>query len=609
MLSESDDEFSDARSFEEDWLLARRGIQLVLNNRYAEAQQLFEDRNNSIAMAAGHCFVLFMNALMTFEEDMLAESLATLKEVEKRCAQDIGWLKSVRNKMFGNNIKDKSEAQRLEEQIMLADSQVCIALLTFLQQDISGYMRGGWALRKAWKVYQHTYNQILELYKKTFGYDKVVPGSDFPSWRLAGHGVHESPSSDWSVPNSVQTTPVTPPPSSNNYRNPFSGMFSFNSSQKTAIPAEEVERLMCAISFGYGVFQLCISLLPPSVLKLIQFLGVGGDRNGGINALMFSKKGRDMRAPLATLTLLWYYTIVSPFFALDGCEEAGIFIATNLVNESQSEFGESALFLFFKGRIHRLKSEIPQALEAYMTAVEKSPQREIQLLCLHEVSWCHLIELDWINAHLSFIQLRQRSRWSKSFYTYLAAICAGAVNKKKEVTKLSREISAVVPSESPSARKRIQDFMYRRCVKLQDQDAWYYRLLAYEMLFLWNALPSSQHNAIIRDDCVISQGEEPMVGLRLLILGAVHSYLGDYSLAVDSFNACLNERQDIPVTADDNHITAFALYELALMLLKDSKHHEEARVLLERAQKDYKCYDFEDRLNVRIYSALRTFGY
>lgn len=59
---------------------------------------------------------------------------------------------------------------------MLADSQVCIALLTFLQQDISGYMRGGWALRKAWKVYQHTYNQILELYKKTFGYDQTVPG-------------------------------------------------------------------------------------------------------------------------------------------------------------------------------------------------------------------------------------------------------------------------------------------------------------------------------------------------------------------------------------------------------------------------------------------------
>lgn len=60
MLSESDDEFSDAQNGEEDWLLARRGIQLVLNNRYVEAQQLFEDRKTSIPMAAGHCFVVFM---------------------------------------------------------------------------------------------------------------------------------------------------------------------------------------------------------------------------------------------------------------------------------------------------------------------------------------------------------------------------------------------------------------------------------------------------------------------------------------------------------------------------------------------------------------------
>lgn len=39
---------------------------------------------------------------MSFEEEMLAESLATLKEMEKRCAQDIGWLKSMRNKVFGS---------------------------------------------------------------------------------------------------------------------------------------------------------------------------------------------------------------------------------------------------------------------------------------------------------------------------------------------------------------------------------------------------------------------------------------------------------------------------------------------------------------------------
>jgi hypothetical protein len=40
---------------------------------------------------------------MTFEDEKLQESLQTLRDMEKRCAQDIGWLKAVRNKMFGND--------------------------------------------------------------------------------------------------------------------------------------------------------------------------------------------------------------------------------------------------------------------------------------------------------------------------------------------------------------------------------------------------------------------------------------------------------------------------------------------------------------------------
>lgn len=73
----------------------------------------------------------------------------------------------------------KGEAARLEEQIILADTQVCLALLTFLQQDVSGCMRGGWLLRKAWRVYNHTYDQILALYRQTFGPHQPVPGICF----------------------------------------------------------------------------------------------------------------------------------------------------------------------------------------------------------------------------------------------------------------------------------------------------------------------------------------------------------------------------------------------------------------------------------------------
>lgn len=121
-----------------------------------------------------YLITLFQNALTTFEDDKLAEALSCLKETEKRCAMQTGWLKSMKTRVFGVE-NAFSHADDLETQIILADSQLCIATLTFLQQDIAGFFKGGWVLRKSWKVYQHVYNEISELYKKTVG-DLHLPG-------------------------------------------------------------------------------------------------------------------------------------------------------------------------------------------------------------------------------------------------------------------------------------------------------------------------------------------------------------------------------------------------------------------------------------------------
>ena len=67
-----------------------------------------------------------------------------------------------------------------------------------------------------------------------------------------------------------------------------------------SIPTTTVKRLMAAVSFGYGLFHLAVSLLPPKLLNVIHFLGFEGDRQTGIQALLFSRQGDDMRGPLAT---------------------------------------------------------------------------------------------------------------------------------------------------------------------------------------------------------------------------------------------------------------------------------------------------------------------
>lgn len=132
---------------------------------------------------------------------------------------------------------------------------------------------------------------------------------------------------------------------------------------------------MGAVSFGFGLFQLGVSLLPPSLTRLISILGFSTSRQNGIACLMYARLGVDMRAPLArfvhtvrvivvrmqnnfhlSLALLWYHTIVRPFYAIDGINvQAGVEIANVLIKESEKEFAQSSLFLFFAGRTSKLK--------------------------------------------------------------------------------------------------------------------------------------------------------------------------------------------------------------------------------------------------------------
>jgi hypothetical protein len=61
------------------------------------------------------------------------------------------------------------------------------------------------------------------------------------------------------------------------------------------------------------------------------------------------------------------------------------------------------------------------ALLSYERALSVSAQREVRLLCLHEVGWSYVLLLHWEKSSQAFLQLKKESRWSKSFYCYLSA--------------------------------------------------------------------------------------------------------------------------------------------------------------------------------------------
>ena len=59
---------------------------------------------------------------------------------------------------------------------------------------------------------------------------------------------------------------------------------------------------------------------------------------------------------LLRLALLWYHTVVLPFFALDGSDtHAGLLEAKAILQRKSVVYPNSSLFMFFKGRVQRLE--------------------------------------------------------------------------------------------------------------------------------------------------------------------------------------------------------------------------------------------------------------
>ena len=44
----------------------------------------------------------------------------------------------------------------------------------------------------------------------------------------------------------------------------------------------ERSELECSVAFGVGVFNLFVSLLPPVIVKIVEWIGFSGDRHVGL---------------------------------------------------------------------------------------------------------------------------------------------------------------------------------------------------------------------------------------------------------------------------------------------------------------------------------------
>ena len=121
---------------------------------------------------------------------------------------------------------------------------------------------GGWLLRKAWKIYEKLYKEMSSI-RENGGKLKTSASSNSLK-QVASQNSIKTSSSQGSLSSSSLGTSSDATDGNDN-----------------EIPIEVLDRLQGAVNFGYGTFQICISMIPPKIIKIIEFLGFEGDREIG----------------------------------------------------------------------------------------------------------------------------------------------------------------------------------------------------------------------------------------------------------------------------------------------------------------------------------------
>uniref|UniRef100_A0AAZ3QJK7 Tetratricopeptide repeat domain 39C n=1 Tax=Oncorhynchus tshawytscha TaxID=74940 RepID=A0AAZ3QJK7_ONCTS len=533
----------------DDAELAFKGINMLLNNGFKESDDLFRKyRTHSPLMSFGASFVSFLNAMMTFEEEKMQMAFDDLRATERLCESDnTGVIETIKKKIRRSDSQRSGVAivDRLQRQIIVADCQVYLAVLSFIKQELSSYIRGGWILRKAWKMYNKCYSDISQL-------------QDCSKRRSSDQQGSPSPSTE-------QANRATPPTQMTN-----------------GVSPEALERLKGSVSFGYGLFHLCISMVPPHLLKIVNLLGFPGDRHQGLSALTYASESKDMKAPLATLALLWYYTVVQPFFALDGSDtQAGLMEAKAILQRKEPVYPNSSLFLFFKGRVQRLECQINSALMSFQNALElATDQREIQHVCLYEIGWCSMIELRYSDAYRAFQRLATESRWSQCYYAYLTGVSQGASGDLEGAAIVFKDVHTLLKRKN----NQIEQFSMKRAERLRKHSPSRELcvLAVIEVLYLWKALPNCCPSKLqIMSQVLQELDDVSIAGLKNLLLGDIHRCLGNIKDAIECFHLAAGDEVG---RQNNSYVQPYSCYELGCVLLDSPESEAKGRALMLQAK-------------------------
>jgi len=145
---------------------ARRGVTMFFRNEFQQSEDFLSRGKDSIPVfAVSHGVITMLKALMTFDEQVKLQAMARLNHAEAlsyKLAGYDGFFAGI-GKKFASVLSRKKKSltkEQIEARISIAESQFAKSLLCFLDESVSGFVRGSMGMRRAWSSYNQCSKDI-----------------------------------------------------------------------------------------------------------------------------------------------------------------------------------------------------------------------------------------------------------------------------------------------------------------------------------------------------------------------------------------------------------------------------------------------------------------
>jgi hypothetical protein len=344
-----------------------KGLDLVLDDRIPEAQAVFSAGKSSFHLV-GSAVVSFIQGVLGFEPEVLKRAGGELETA-------ISALENGSRTAHKYKVTTSTYPPGLEYEIVQGECLLMQAITGFAGETIMNSLKSVLKIKRAYAMFDKIFKQHG---------DKIMA-----QHAQVSVDVHEDP-----------TVPLV----------------------------DEVIQsgtLLC-----YGLLTLIISLLPPTLSKVLHVLGMHGEREDALTYLwLAASKPQSLHGAAAFASLVQYYggavQLCDIYTTTEGPDGWPTDRANKTLQQVNAFYPKGKLWILHDAKLKSMERNLSEALNVLDRGFqgEKPQLPQIESLMLFEYALNATFDHRYQEAAANLIRVRDQNDWSHALYTYFAACC------------------------------------------------------------------------------------------------------------------------------------------------------------------------------------------